>query len=109
MSDPLSRTMLRPERVIVRETMSCPPSASTPFSSSRGRSDGQALASKSASTTARSWPARMRSRSARSPRARFIASMTMDLPAPVSPVSTLSPSVNSRFSASMSAMFWMLS
>src|SRR3990172_721639 len=51
----------------------------------------------------------MRSALARSPSARFSASTTIDLPAPVSPVNTFSPGANSTRRLSMMAKFLMFS
>src|SRR5690606_23841898 len=69
-------------------------------SSSTGEPGGTANA---ACTVAASAPVRTASRLARFPKARPRASMTMDLPAPVSPVSAHRPGVSSKSRDSMSA------
>ncbi len=61
------------------------------------------LTSKTASTVARSAPARTTPDDARSPSRRERAPTTMDLPAPVSPESTLSPAPSSRLRSSTTA------
>ena len=60
---------------------------------------------KTADTSAVSHPARISSFDVRSPSTAFIASITMDLPAPVSPVKTLNPAENSISERSITAMF----
>src|SRR2546425_2788181 len=59
--------------------------------------------SKMASMVACASPVRTRSAEARAPRRRPTASTRMDLPAPVSPVSTLNPGSNSTSTASITA------
>jgi hypothetical protein len=59
--------------------------------------------SKVAETSARSAPCRTTSAPARPPASSVSASTTMDLPAPVSPVSTVSPGRHSISTASMMA------
>src|SRR5688500_7653520 len=54
-------------------------------------------------------PVRTMSALTRSPRTAPSASMRIDFPAPVSPVSTLSPGPNARFTLSMMAKFRMAS
>ena len=64
---------------------------------------------KTALTNARGAPVRMTSRYVRSPRMAEMASITMDLPAPVSPVSTLKPQSKQISACSITAIFSMCS
>src|SRR5215216_6002574 len=89
-SAPLMKARLRPWAVISRRTSSSSPQFS-----------------KMASIVAPSSPVRTRSADARPPRSRPTASTRIDLPAPVSPVSTLKPGSNSTSTASITARFRM--
>ncbi len=62
-----------------------------------------------AETRALSAPVRISSRDVRSPRTALRASTMIDLPAPVSPLSTLKPGPNAMSADSMTAMFWIFS
>ena len=59
--------------------------------------------SKTADTTARSAPVRITSEEAFAPSSNPSASIRMDFPAPVSPVSKFSPAANSTTTLSMTA------
>ena len=89
------------------DAVSSSPESSSESSSARTRS--LSAMSKTASTRALLFPLAMRSRSARSPSTRFTASTTIDLPAPVSPVSTFMPGAKSSVISSISARLCMLS
>ena len=82
------------------------PSSSSSFCRSMDFTASSPSISNSASTDAFSAPVVIRSLLARSPSARFTASIMMDLPAPVSPVSTLSPLSKSISSRSIKATFF---
>ena len=75
-----------------------------PFSSSQGRGGTWV---NTAVTRADLAPVRMSSRLVRSPSTAPMESMTMDLPAPVSPVSTLNPGSNRMSADWMRAIFSM--
>src|SRR5882724_3038750 len=89
--------------------ISWPSSAAWPASSNAVASGPVGGTSKTASTEAVSAPVRMRSGWARLPRTSRRASMTIDLPAPVSPVSTLRPGENVTRASSRTARFRMAS
>jgi hypothetical protein len=76
--------------------------AGRPFSSSSASAGWPAARSKATLTEACFWPLRTRPLSARLPSASPSASSRIDLPAPVSPVSTPRPGPNSRSSVSIS-------
>src|SRR5690349_23200116 len=80
-----------------------------PRSSSSVTISGRSETSNTPSTVARSAPLRMRSVLARSPSSRPSAPTMIDLPAPVSPDSTLKPRASGRVSDSMIAKFLMRS
>ena len=80
-----------------------------PRSSSSSRISGRSLTSNTPSTVARSAPVRMTSAFARSPSSRPSAPTMIDLPAPVSPDSTLKPRASGSVSDSMIAKFLMRS
>ena len=99
----MTRQMFFPSLWISRWTTMLPlPSAERPFSSSQGR--GWTWVNW-ASTRALFAPVRIRSRLVRAPMMALMASITMDLPAPVSPVSTLKPESNWISADSMTAIF----
>ena len=93
MGRPFTRQAFFPSPEISRWRSRFPSSSGArPFSRRPGRSAG--TAENSALTKALAAPVRMRSREVRPPRTAPMASMTMDLPAPVSPVSALNPGRN---------------
>src|SRR5439155_743406 len=81
----------RPERLSSRLATSTPSSGASPASSSVAATAPRGSTSKTASTVAASASLRITSVWARAPRTNKIASMSIDFPAPVSPVRTLSP------------------
>src|SRR5579862_7784037 len=83
--------------------MSSPPPATDCSSSHCLRARGARLRSKVAETSARSAPWRTASAPARAPASSCNASTMIDLPAPVSPVSTVSPGRSSSSTESMMA------
>jgi hypothetical protein len=93
---PLIQARLLPCASIVRRSSSVS-LASKPASSSQGAST--AGASNSAAISAREAPSRTTSTSPREPKASCSASIRIDLPAPVSPVSTEKPAPNSTSSS----------
>ena len=88
-----------------RWSSSTPSSGSTPSAASTGSE--ASTPSNSALTKALAAPVRIRSREVRAPSTAPSESMTMDLPAPVSPVSALKPAQNEMSARSMTAMFSM--
>src|SRR5512137_2587066 len=108
---PFTRAVERPPDRISRAShnRSGSSSFSSSFASSSARSSGAAGRSNTPSTSARSHPARTASLSALLPSSRPTASMMIDLPAPVSPVSTLKPAVSCRRRRSMMAKSMMVS
>src|SRR5512138_1057959 len=90
----------RPLRSIERRTSSVPGSPARSFSSSHAVSALET--SNSADSSARSAPSRTTAASARPPTRSSIASTRMDLPAPVSPVSTVKPPASSSEARSIS-------
>ena len=103
---PPTRQTLLPSLWISR-CISREPSSSgvTPCSSAMAESTPE----NTALTNALSAPVRMSSRLVRWPSTALRASMTMDLPAPVSPVSALKPASNRMSASSMMAIFSMWS
>ena len=101
-SVPAKCTRPRPDRATVRRTSSSP-STSRPSLTRRSRTVPLAGRSIAASTRASSRPERMTSALERPPRRRPSASTMMLLPAPVSPVTTVSPGPSASSSSSMSA------
>ena len=102
---PLMKQRLRAVLSSVRRISTLAPAAasasvpaSKPFCSSQSRSAAGPL--NSAATSARVAPSRTASAWVRSPSTNCSASMRMDLPAPVSPVSTVKPPANSSSSRS---------
>ena len=98
---PLIHARLLPCASIVRRSSmrpASPASASKPASASHGASAGGT--SNSALTSARAAPSRTTPASPRLPSASWSASTRIDLPAPVSPLSTVNPDENSISSAS---------
>ena len=94
---PLIHPRLLPCASMVRRNSSSPSSpGSTPSSSSMARTES--VVSKTALMSALDAPSRTTWVSARAPMASCSASSRMDLPAPVSPVSTLKPSCSARSS-----------
>src|SRR5690606_31379987 len=87
-SAPLTWTLLRPLPT-TRRTLSSSPRSGSPSASSRSATAG--VRRKTPSTTASCAPARTTSGSARPPNRSPKATTRIDLPAPVSPVSTVSP------------------
>jgi hypothetical protein len=77
--------------VIRRITSGSRGSPASPFSSSKASAGWSLASSKPTLTAACAWPLRTRPLSARLPRASPSASSRIDLPAPVSPVSTDNP------------------
>src|SRR5512145_1906263 len=94
----------RPARSIVRRRRTMPGSPARPASSSQAEKERSAR-SNSAESSARSAPSRTREASPRPPTRSSIASTRIDLPAPVSPVSTLKPAPNSSDARSMMTKF----
>ena len=103
-TSPATRQTLRPLCRISRQTGKRPSSVSSPISASALCMRGSAEISKSASTRPRSAPPAMRSRSAFPPRTKSSEPTMMLLPAPVSPVSTVSPGPKDSVSRSISAI-----
>ena len=93
---PLTHARLLPWVSTVRRSSKVSP-ASNPASSSSGRRPG--AASNSALTSVRAAPSRITPVSARAPVTSCNASIRMDLPAPVSPVSTVKPDCRSSSSS----------
>jgi len=103
-SSPLTRRLLRPFLAMVLVIMSGSSQAMPmPWSIRCALASGTCERSKTARTLASSAPLRTYSVRARSPRTTLRASMIMDLPAPVSPVNTLSPGPGVMRSLSMRA------
>ena len=101
---PLIQQRLRPSLATTRRiTHSL--SSSSSCSASHARAAGASSRMKRAEMSARSAPSRTAAASARSPRIRLSASTRIDLPAPVSPDSTVMPASNSTSSLSMIAKF----
>jgi hypothetical protein len=86
-----TKARCRPERASSRLMTSSPSPARWPASSSTAATGPAGSISNTAETTAVSAPVRIQSGWARAPVMSRSASTTMDLPAPVSPVSTLRP------------------
>src|SRR2546426_504686 len=105
----LTKARWRPERLSSRRATSTPSSGASPASSSVAATAPRGSTSKTASTVAASASLRITSVWARAPRTNKIASMSIDFPAPVSPVRTLSPGRNSTATLSMTAKFRMRS
>src|SRR5437899_506746 len=105
----LTKARWRPERLSSRRATSTPSSGASPASSSVAPTAPRGSTSKTASTVAASASLRITSVWARAPRTNKIASMSIDFPAPVSPVRTLSPGRNSTATLSMTAKFRMRS
>src|SRR5437899_208793 len=105
---PLTRQTLRPEAASSRERIrTSSPAATSPASSRKPHSRPPPW--KNPSTRAPGAPARIIPASARPPMSRPTASMTMDLPAPVSPVSTFRPGPNAIRAWSITARLEMSS
>ena len=106
MGRPLARQAFLPSPEISRWRSRFPSSSGArPFSARPGRSAG--TPENSALTKALAAPVRIRSREVRPPSTAPMASMTMDLPAPVSPVRALKPGRNRMSASSMTAIFSM--
>ena len=99
---PLIQARLRPEPTSRRSTTGCSSGRPRPARKACQVSKGP---STTASTRARSAPWRTRSVSPRAPTNRDRASTSRDLPAPVSPVSTVKPGDQSRDRSSTRARF----
>ena len=104
--DPFILHRLLPSVLRSRYSINIPSSTSMPFSSSIFNISGLSIVN-IASTTAFFSPLRIMDLLVRSPNTILIESMIIDLPAPVSPVSTLKPLLNSISASSMTAMFFM--
>ena len=103
---PLTRQRFLPSPVSSRWSSRWPSSSgAAPVSANPARSPG--TWENSALTKARSAPVRTRSREVRPPSTAPMASMTMDLPAPVSPVRALKPGRNWMSASWMTAIFSM--
>src|SRR5450631_1436107 len=100
---PFKKARERPSLPTTRRTVSSPSQLMACSSSQRFSSRGACTTSKVAETSARSAPWRTTSAPARPPARSCSASTTMDLPAPVSPVSTVKPGRHSISMASMMA------
>ena len=103
MGRPLARQVFFPSAQISRWRSSSPSSALTPLSVSTGKFSG--TPENTALTKALLAPVRIRSRGVRWPSTAPMASMTMDLPAPVSPVRTLKPGWKAISVSSITAIF----
>ena len=101
---PFIRHLPFPERLISRCISISPSSSSNPFSF-RTESDLSEGSEKTALTNAFSQPFLISSLEVLFPKTAFIESIIIDLPAPVSPVSTLSPFEKSMLVFSMTAIF----
>ena len=106
----LTKTRLRPEWLISRRTRSSaappPPSASsTPAAASSARQPSP-CGVKTPVTVRVSAPVRISSLVARAPASRVSESTTIDLPAPVSPVSTFNPASSSTDAWARTARFF---
>ncbi len=102
---PQTRQILRSPVVISLMMVSTSPSAINSCSASNVSTFSCPRISISASTDAFWQPARISPRSARPPSTRLILSTKIDLPAPVSPLSTCIPLSKVMCICSMSAMF----
>ena len=104
------KTRPRAPRTSSRRTTSTPSSSAMPCSCNSVATGLFRGASNTASIVAVSAPVRIVSAGwARSPRSRVRASMRIDFPAPVSPVSTFRPGPNGTVNDSMTARFLTLS
>ena len=106
---PPMRQLFRPSAKMVRVTRSSPPSVGSRSMSLSRSSISAGRPVNTAETRALSAPVRISSRDVRSPRTALRASTMIDLPAPVSPLSTLKPGPNAMSADSMTAMFWIFS
>src|SRR5579885_54338 len=104
----LTKARLRPSAPIWRRSSRLP-STPRPCSASRVAAGCPGARSNSAVTLAWAAPRRSSPASARAPRARPRASSRIDLPAPVSPVRTVSPGAKARSRRSMRTMSRMAS
>ena len=97
---PLIQARERPCASSTRRSSTTPGSPASPCASSHASTIGRLVASNTADNSARSAPWRNCRNSKRSPSSNASASTSIDLPAPVSPVSTVKPGSNSTSSFS---------
>src|SRR5262249_6808059 len=97
---PLMKQRVRPERSMVRLRIACPGSPLSSLASTHAATCGCFSTSNSAESSARSQPSLTTPASERAPTSSSIASTRIDLPAPVSPVSTENPGSSSRLALS---------